>query len=359
MDHATAFEEIRQLIAQAQRIAVCAHVDPDGDAIGSSLAMAWAARQINPGADVSVLLANHARVSATYSFMPGAQDMLDARQYEGAPDLFISVDTPTPERLGNAEAVFAAAARTVALDHHVSMIPFAQVNVKVVEAASVGDVVFDFIVAAGLQPPVETAENLLTAIVTDTGRFQYQNSNGHALKAAAQLVDWGARPDRIAAEVYQNNTLTSLHVRALAMQRLALDVSGRVAFSYMLQDDLKVLGATTRDCEGLIDTIRQLGGVDACAMLTQRLDGSIRVNLRSKVDWLDVSEVAAEFGGGGHKAAAGLSFAGSMEEAIAAVVPALSRAVAAGPGTHSGAGPAAGSGGRSMDSAATPQQGQA
>jgi phosphoesterase RecJ-like protein len=327
----SAFDAIREMILQAETIALSGHVDPDGDALGSTLAMAWAVKELNPSADVTPLLANGRSSIGAYAFLDRSSSLIEAASYAGSPDAFISLDTPLPDRLGGSRQVLERASRSAALDHHITMQPFAEVSLLRSSAASTGDIVYDFIEYCGLVPPASAATCLLTAIVTDTGRFQYQNTDAHAFRAAARLVEWGADPSEIASEVFQNNSLAKMHLKAVALERLALDPSGRIAYSYVSLDDLKKMSLRPEDCDSLIDVVRTVGGVDGCVFLRERDANHVRGNLRSKVDWLDVAEVASLFGGGGHRAASGLTYEGTLQDALRDVVGAMSRAACSHP----------------------------
>ncbi len=329
-----AFGRIAALIGSASTVAVSGHTDPDGDALGSVLALTGIIEARWPHVSVQPLLANDRPVVASYRFLPGVERFVPARRYHGTPDLFISVDTPMPERLRDSEAVFRRARSSAAFDHHPTMEPFAQANYLRASAASVGDVIYDFMVYLGVEPTPAIATCILTAILTDTGRFQYQNTDAHALRAAAAMVEAGASPAEISESVYMSDSMAALKLREIALGRLAADPAGTVAYSYVTQEDLKRVGATAEDCDGLIDVPRCLRGVSACLLLREQKDGTIRGNVRSKVPWVDVSAVAAQFGGGGHRAAAGLTFRGSMDQALVEIVGALVARVEADSACH-------------------------
>ena len=322
------FGRIAALIESAATVAVSGHTDPDGDALGSGLALTAIIEAKWPRTRVQPLLANDRPVVASYRFLPGVERFVPARRYHGTPDLFISVDTPMPGRLKDAEAVFKRARTTAAFDHHPTMEAFAQVNYLRASAASVGDVVYDFMTYLGVEPTPAIATCILTAVLTDTGRFQYQNTDAHALRAAAAMVEAGASPAEVSENVYMSDSMAALKLREIALGRLATDPSGTVSYSYVTQEDLKSVGATAEDCDGLIDVPRCLRGVGACLLLREQKDGTVRGNVRSKAPWVDVSAVAAKFGGGGHRAAAGLTFKGPMERALSEVVDALVAQVA-------------------------------
>lgn len=322
-DDLIAFERIAACIDTARTVAISGHTDPDGDALGSVLALMGIIQTRWPHVCVQPLLANNRPVMATYRFLPGAERFISASSYDEVPDLFISVDTPMPERLCDSRAVFERALHTAAFDHHPTMEPFAQVNYLRASAASVGDIIYDFMTYLAVEPSPAVATAILTAVLTDTGRFQYQNTNAHALEVASAMVAAGASCAEVSENVYQSYSLAALKLRERALAHLATDPDGRVAFSYVTQADLTTVGATAEDCDSLIDVPRSLRGAYACLFVREQTDGTVRGSVRSKVDWLDVSAVAQRFGGGGHRAAAGFTANGPMEQAIGSAVAAL------------------------------------
>ncbi len=325
-DDRAVFAAIAAAIEKASTIAISGHTNPDGDALGSTLGLTYLIEGRWPGKQVQPLYADDRISAGSLGFLPGFSRLMPACSYTGAPDLFIGVDTPNTDRLAGSRAVLERAGDSAAFDHHISMEPYARTNLKRDDAPACADIVCDFASFLGATPSVEAATCLLTGIITDTGRFQYQNTTDHALNAAAWMVELGASPSRICTAVYQSDSRAALELRALALSRLALDVSGQVAYSYITLADMEGLGARNDDCDHLIDDIRCLGAVSACVMFRETAKGCVRANLRSKVDGLNVSQVAAQFGGGGHLAAAGLTYKGTLKEAMGRVVEAVAHA---------------------------------
>ncbi len=318
----SAFAEIASLIEAAQTIAVCAHTSPDGDALGSGLAMAHIIREVWPGKEVTNLLADSDPVPRIYGFLPGAEDFVHAKDYAADPDLFISVDLPAPARLNEAEAVLRRSAKVAEIDHHPSDHPFGDVSIVRPDAAAVGVIVAEF--AQFLDAPMmgQIADCLFCAIMTDTGRFQYQNTNPEAFDIASYLVDNGANPSEVSLHVYQSFRLQYLHLEALVMSRIKTFMGGRIAYSYSTEDDLARTGAMLDECDGLIDVVRSVDGAEVALFLKELPGGGVRGNLRSKSDY-DISIVARELGGGGHKAAAGFTVKGDLDEALSLALPRL------------------------------------
>ena len=199
---------------------------------------------------------------------------------------------------------------------------FGDASVRVTSAAATAVLVEELINVAGWPLTPDVAMCLFTGIVTDTGRFQYQNANPSAFACASRLVDAGAQPARVALEVYQSQRIEYLRLESIVMGRIETRSEGRVAFSFAYAEDLATCGVKPAECDGLIDLVRQVSGTELCLFLRETETGTVRGNLRSK-GTTDISGVAAEFGGGGHAAAAGFTFHGTVEEALAAALPKL------------------------------------
>lgn len=327
LEETRAFEQIAALIEGSTSVVVSGHTDPDGDALGSVLAMVGILERRWPHLSVQPLLANDRPVDEAYAFLPGVERFVPAARYEGVPDLFIAVDTPLARRLADAEPVLARARASASIDHHPAVEALAQVNVVRTEACAAGAVVADFMAFLGVEPTPQIATCLLTALMTDTGRFQYQNTDAQTLRTAAAMVEAGASPTQVSAHVYQSYRMPALKLKQVTLARLATAHGGDVAYSYVTQGDLARWGATAADCDSLIDDVRLLRDTRACLFMRELPDGSVRGNLRAKDEAVDVSAVAGVFDGGGHRAAAGFSAPGPIDEALGRAVDALCAAL--------------------------------
>lgn len=317
------WESVIECIVGAQTIAVSGHTNPDGDALGSVLGLGQALIDAFPSKDVALLLADDAPVPRIYRFLPGTGRMVPARSYEGAPDLFISVDVPVMDRLADSAAVAKRARARVVIDHHPSREEFADAAVRVTSAAATAVLVEELLQAGGWRLTPQIADCLLTGLVTDTGRFQYQNADPSAFACASRLVDAGAQPARIALEVYQSQRIEYLKLESIVMGRIRTVAGGRVAYSYAYASDLTQCGVSADECDGLVDVVRSVLGVEVCLFLKETDSvHAVRGNLRSK-GALDVSAIANRFGGGGHPAAAGFTYEGSIIETLHAALPML------------------------------------
>lgn len=328
---ADTYWSILDVIADAQVIAISGHTSPDGDALGSTLGLGLALRERFPSKDIALLLADDAPVPRIYRFLPGAVSLMPAAQYTGNPDLFISVDCPVPDRLQDAADVVRRSKTVVSFDHHPAREEFAQISVRRVDAAAASVIIEEFLSFCTITVTPDIANCLFCGLVTDTGRFQYQNANPESFVVASRLVAAGAEPSRISLEVYQSQRIEYLHLESIVMGRIRTVADGRIAYSFARAEDLEGCGVSQDECDGLVDIVRSVGGVDVCLFLKEcGCDGKVRGNLRSK-GALDVSGVAAAFGGGGHAAAAGFTYEGSIEDTLAAALPMLAELVGADP----------------------------
>lgn len=166
------------------------------------------------------------------------------------------------------------------------------------------------------------AQCLLCALMTDTGRFQYQNANGEAFRVASALVDAGASPSEVALRVYQSDRLGYLHLSATVMGRITTFERGKIAYSYATSADFAATGVPVAECDGLVDLVRRVDGSEIALFLKEVPGGKVRGNLRAKSD-RDISCVAREMGGGGHPAAAGFTVEGDIDQALSVVLPKL------------------------------------
>lgn len=321
----TNLAEVALRLNECERVAICGHVSPDGDCLGSVLALAAGLRQ--RGKRVSTLLARPDELDEIFCFLDGFEGLLPAADFDEELDVFVAVDAPTRERLGDAAALLDAAPLSVVIDHHETSAPMADLTYAVPDSASTTLLVWQLLkeMGADLTPSVATCA--YTGLMTDTGRFQYQNADSCAFAAAAEMVAAGARPDEVSKSFYQSRNLASARLENLAVQRMKLLADGQVALSWLSLADFKAQGAVKADAEPIIDALRAIKGVRVACMLREQEAGAVvRGSLRAKDD-TDVASVARELGGGGHRAAAGftLSVSNGLEEAVALMSERLTR----------------------------------
>ena len=310
----TGLVEIAELLAANDDFVICGHVSPDGDCLGSQLALWHALRSI--GKRACCILVRDDGVPPSLAFMPGIGEMVPACAYDGPTEVFIGLDVPTRNRIEqDACAILDRCSTSVTVDHHASEKTMCDHVYVDPDAASASMLVWKLVKLLCENPPSESALCAYAGLISDTGGFRFQNTDTDAFAVASELVAYGVDPSYVATCVFQNRTLASLRLEELAIGRMELMSGGDVALSWVKVDDLVKLGATKSDTEPLIDTLRSIHGVRVACILREQ-DGMIRGSLRSKDD-TDVSILARKFDGGGHKAAAGFTLNTDIKSAIA------------------------------------------
>ena len=316
------FDAIAYLIGQAKTIAICAHTNPDGDALGSQLALKQLIEQHWPHREVVCLLADDDPCPRIYRFLAGSEQLVPASSYEGTPDLFISVDLSVPSRLNHGEAVMRRSRTVAVIDHHPCEKPYGDAVLIRPEAAAAGVLVAEFAEHLSIPISPEVAQCLFCAIATDTGRFQYQNADAEAFQVTSMLVACGASPSEVSLNVYQSFRLQFLHLKSLVMGRITTFERGRIAYSYATIADVERTGASLDESDGLVDGVRSVAGSEVALFIKEIPGGKVRGNLRSKGKH-DISGVARALGGGGHRAASGFTFDGGVDDALCQALPLL------------------------------------
>ena len=298
------------------RFVVTSHEAPDGDALGSMLAMGLALGQL--GKDAVMFLGGVAPLPGEYRFLEVEKVGLQrTRPEDFAERVLVAVDCASAGRVGAEPGLVEAAPFTVNIDHHHDNPRFGDVNLIVADASSTGEVLADVFRELGVQLTPEIAEALYIALVTDTGRFQYANTTPKALRLAADLVEAGADVHRVFQGVYENVQFAKLKLLARALDRARVLEGGEIVVSHLVRDDFEAVGASEPYSEGIIDFLRSAEGALVSALIREPpRDGppARKVSLRSSVDEVDVSAIARKSGGGGHREAAGFSSDLSVDE---------------------------------------------
>ena len=300
------------------------HENPDGDALGSMLALALGLQSL--GKDVEMFLAGEAPTPAEYRFLP-LDDVRRTLPDDLEGRVLVAVDCANERRLGPDDTAFRRAAAVIDVDHHHDNSRFGTVNVVDGRASSTAEIVRDLLSELGVPLTPTIAEALYTGLVTDTGRFQYTNTTPKALRLAAELVEAGADVHGIFRHVYVTVQFAMLKLLARALERAQLFAGGRLGFSHLVKDDFAQVGAEEPYSEGIIAHLRAVEGSEMVALIREppREEGPTRrISLRSSHDEIDVSASARKRGGGGHPQAAGFS----SEEPVERIIEFLRRAFA-------------------------------
>lgn len=293
-------------LPQGARVAVCGHGRPDGDAIGSTLALVLALRA--RGVDARALTADAADPPATYAWMSGFEllESVATAELDEPLDLFISVDNPHPKRLVLAEAVCARSRVKILIDHHPETDPYCDYYLVREDTGATAHIVWDLLGDLGWPRTRDVATACLVGLVTDTGSFRYSNTSAATLRVAAEMVDAGADPAQVSVHVYESRSRARIELENRVLSRLTVANGGAVVYSWVFESDYEETGALHADGENLSDLIRVVQGSEVAVLVVVGPRGP-RVSLRSKSDF-DVSAVAGRWGGGGHRAASGVTW---------------------------------------------------
>lgn len=312
-------EEAARAIAGADRIALACHVGPDGDALGSMIGLAVAAA--NAGKEVAASFGSPFTMPPSLSFLP-LDYLVPPKEFPAEPELMIALDAGSAERLGELGSNASDAELLVVIDHHVTNEGFGDISVVDPTAAATGELVFRILKTLEWKVTSEVAQCLLTAIVTDTGRFSYSNTTPETLRIASELVEAGAAPSEISRHVYEEEPFGYLKAVSIAMRRAVLDADLRVVHTWIAHDDLKKAGIDWGDTENLIDLLRLAVEADTALLFKCYEDGRVKGSMRSRGE-TDVGALAAAMGGGGHRLAAGFTAEDDIEAVIERVLGAI------------------------------------
>ena len=304
------FEEIGRILREHQRFAVLSHVRPDGDALGSQLALALSLKQL--GKEVRVW--NEDGMLEKYSFLPRAELLTKPPSTSEVVDVAIALDTAIQNRLGTALAAVRSAKIWVNIDHHLSNPCYGDVVYVDPVAPATAEIVFRLIKSQGLPFNHDIAENLYAAISTDTGSFQYPQTSAHTFEIAAELIRAGLDVGRLSQQLYENYPRRRLELLRELLRTMHFEHGGRIASFSLSARTATELGVLPEDNEGLIDHLRAIRGVIVAVFFEELAEGKVRVSMRSKSDAVDVCAICQKFGGGGHTLAAGARVRGTLAE---------------------------------------------
>jgi phosphoesterase RecJ-like protein len=305
------FDEIGRVLREHQRFAILGHVRPDGDALGSQLALALSLQQL--GKDVRVW--NEDGMLEKYSFLPRAELLTKPPSTAEDVDVAIALDTAIQNRLGIALAAVGSAKIWINIDHHPSNPGYGDVVIVDPSAPATGEIIFRLIKSQGLPFNHDIAENLYAAISTDTGSFQYPKTSARTFEIAAELVRVGGLDvGKISQQLYENYPRRRLELLRELLRTMHFEVGGRAASFSLTLKTAAALAILPEDNEGLIDHLRAIRGVIVAVFFEELGDGKVRVSMRSKDEAIDVCAICQKFGGGGHTLAAGARVRGSLAD---------------------------------------------
>jgi phosphoesterase RecJ-like protein len=301
--------QVAKMLADAQRVLVVSHRDPDGDALGSSLGLMHLLR----AAGKKVFVHSEGPLPEEYLFLPGMGDMTNGLPPAEEIDLAVVLDCHQPERTGPAAGeMLRKLPRTAVVDHHQGQAGFGQAAWVDPAYAATSEMLVFLARQAGLPLDPQAATCFFVGVQTDTGSFRYSNTTPRLLRVAADLVEAGAEPWRISQEVYATRP-KRLRLLGRVLESLTLEAHGRLAVAQATLADLKAVGCGPDDLEETVENLRGIPGVEVGMLLREMDEGGVRISLRARGN-LDVAQIALSLGGGGHRNAAGLRLADDLAE---------------------------------------------
>ena len=313
-------DEAIDLIRRSNRIYIASHINPDGDNLGSSLALALALRQLGK----EVLVLNPGSIPSDFVFLPGIDLIKDFEDDVDELDLFIVVDSSDIDRLGPNKDLLDRSKAIINIDHHITNTQFGNINLVDSKAAATGELIYQLLKRMDVKLDKDIATNIYTAISTDTGKFSYESVTSRTHRIAAELLDVGIDLKDINIKIYESYSLESTKLFIKALNTLKLYSDNRVALVKVSQRMLKETNASLDDTDGISSFIRGIGPVEVSCLLQEVEEGEIKGSLRSK-NYVDVSKVCAKFNGGGHVRAAGCTIFEDLDTAEAMIIEEINR----------------------------------
>ena len=301
--------KLETMIDQAGKIVILGHVNPDGDCVGSCLAVYNYIKEWDSTKAVTVRLE---RAPSKFSYLSGF-DAIETEAGEETYDLCICLDSSDEERLGDFKSCFDRSAKTICIDHHITNRGYAQENVIDGHASSACEVVYGQLDESRISKRV--AECIYTGIIHDTGVFKYSNTSRKTMEIAGKMMEKGIDFGTIIDGSFYKKTYVQSQILGRALLESITFLDGRCIFSVVRKKDMDFYGVEKSDLDGIVDQLRVIDGIECAIFLYETGIHQFKVSLRSN-SIVDVSRIAAYFGGGGHVRAAGCTMSGSVHDVV-------------------------------------------
>ena len=293
----TTIDQILKCIKKSKNIVIVTHENPDGDAVGSSLAMYHALKGLKKNVDI--IIPEYAKC---FNELPGIDEVI--KESDKVYDLAISLDAATDKLLNVWVKYFREADQRIVIDHHSTNTMFGDINYVDLSAPACAQVVYMLIKHYRWKITPEIGTCIMAGIITDTGGFQYSGVSRDTFNIAAELLDAGVNISKVYKKVFDTKTRSSFELRRIAIDRMEFLEDGKIAFTYVTNEDERKVNAGVGDYEGIVSEGRSVEGVEVSIFLHELKDGEFKISLRSN-SYVNVSDVCIMFGGGGHIRAAG------------------------------------------------------
>ncbi|MBU0759092.1 MAG: bifunctional oligoribonuclease/PAP phosphatase NrnA [Candidatus Omnitrophica bacterium] len=301
---------IKTAIRKFNKFLITAHINPEGDSIGSQVAMASLLKKLGK----SAIILNEGPVPYILQFMKGTEEIMKEMPASFDFEAAVILDCPDLSRVGNAAEHITKEKNIINIDHHVSNENFGKYNWVDTERSSAGEMVFELFKAFKLKLDYDDAVAIYVAMMTDTGSFKYSNTTSRTHSVTAELIDAGVRPYEIYGRIYETNSIQNTSLLGEALQTLKVSDDGKIAWLWVTREMLKKTKASLEGTEGIINFARSIESSDIAILFRETgTENRVKVSFRSKGN-VDVNKLAASFGGGGHATASGCTVFGKIEE---------------------------------------------
>ena len=300
--------DIASLLKEGKKFLVASHKDPDGDAIGSALALSEAL--ILYGKEV--ITYNAGPIPDSLSHLSGIERVVDSIDPEFDFDALLVLDCGNIERVGEMHSVLSKIRPLINIDHHRNNSQFGDLNFVDDQSSSVGEIIYKLMKLADFPINKSIAENIFVSLQSDTGSFRYENTTSDTFHIAGDMVDWGVRPWKISRNIMDLYSLKKLKLLEITLKTIELYHSGMLGLLTITKEMQSKANAREFDSEGFVDYPRLIAGVEVGALIKEAGKNFFKISLRSN-DWVNVSDLARYFGGGGHPRAAAFTMEGRLE----------------------------------------------
>ena len=301
---------VKQAIKKFNKFLITSHINPEGDAIGSQVAMASLLKKL--GKESAML--DDSPVPNLLQFMKGTEHILKEMPHDFNYQAVIILDSPDLARIGRVSEYIKKDPVIINIDHHISNVNFGKFNWVEPEFSSAGEMVYDLFRAFKVKIALDEAIVLYAAIMTDTGSFRYSNTSSKTHRIVAELIDIGVKPYEMHTKIYETSSIQDTNLLGESLQTMKLTDDGKIAWLWVTKEMLKKTKASLEGTEGIINFARSIGGVEIAILFREiGTEGRVKVSFRSKGE-VDVNKLAAEFGGGGHPTASGCTVFGKIED---------------------------------------------
>lgn len=315
-------EKAIKIIDKSKNIFIASHINPDGDNMGSMLALYLALKKSNK----NVIVLKSDFIPEDFMFLPGSNSIEEYKEHLGPIDVLIALDSSDENRLGDNKSLLQQATHIINIDHHISNSMFGDINIVDAGAAATGELVYKFIKKMGIKLDLDIGTNLYTAISTDTGKFSYESVTSDTHRIIAELIEVGIDFNDINIKIYESMSLSRTQLFIEALSTLKTYKNGTIATVSVTQNMLNRTNTTMEDTEGIVSFVRKISTVEVACLLKELEETDIKISLRSK-KYVDVASICECFQGGGHIRAAGCSIYSNIEDAEKKIVKKIKEAI--------------------------------